>query len=176
MGYRHYLGIIDKEKLEELKKQKFDDCFDFEKEVQENCRAIFELGKLYTDKETTDALYENWENLLEEKSDTELFVPNQKIFLTLANVYREKVKKYYSDIIEKIGKKFDLNILKEEQKQAIYELITDCREKINWLELQFKENAKDVEITWLYEHQMFNLMHYYLITNYEKEVIVCFAY
>lgn len=178
MGYRHYLGIIDKQKLEELRNKKYDDSWNYQEEVRENCKVILELGKLYTDKETTDVLYQNCENLIKEKSDVEMFIPNQKIFIKLANVYKGKVEKYFNDIYNKINFcNLKIKKLTDEQIKAIYTLIDDCKDKINWLEAtQFCEDAKDLELTWLYEHQMFNLMHYYLITDYLKEVIVCFAY
>lgn len=193
MGYRHYLGIIDKEKLEELRNKVYVDTYyedgvlDEHKEwlqfdeIRDNCFYYYNLGKLYFDEtnEIYDELYKEEEKLIENE-DIEMFICPQNIFLTLANVYLNKTKRYFQELIEPFEKDCGFKIGKElndEQVIILKKILNNLDEKIILLSGEhFNGKTKDIEISWLYEYCAFNLAHIHKMIDFEKQVVICFAW
>ena len=136
MGYRHYLGIIDKEKLEELKTKVYtkdnydeydeDSSQDFMRkcDIENNCIYEHCIGKLYFFRmnDVYDALYKDKEDLIE-KCDVECFVPQQDIFLTLANIYLKLAQLYFKELLEPFKKELI-------ERKDVFENLTDEKKYI----------------------------------------------
>ena len=108
MGYRHCIGFIDKEKLNELRNKTYVDKYyedgeldahkewlQFE-EIIDNCDYYYNLGKLYFDEtnEIYDELYKEKEDIIKD-DDYEMFICSQNAFKDLANLYLQKTKRYF---------------------------------------------------------------------------------
>ena len=93
MGYRHYIAVINKEKLEELRNKVYtrenydnydeDLSQDFMRQwdIQDNCIYEHCIGKLYFLKsdDVYNALYKDKEDLIND-ADVECFICSQDIF------------------------------------------------------------------------------------------------
>lgn len=204
MGYRHYLGVIDKDKLEELRNKDYflikngikDGLPQYDKmfqkidndtfwKIKESCKLEFCIGKLYYT--NTDDIYDSLYNVCvriipEEIRDKEMFLPSQKIFFELANIYIQKAKNYYKKLIKpfidlsKEGEiKIDFENLDKEKQKGLYKCVENIEHNYTRLN-SFRENQKDLEISWDYELEAFNLMYFHKIFNPEKEVVICYAW
>lgn len=193
MGYRHYIGFIDKEKLEELRNKVYVDTYyedgelDETKEwlqfdeIRDNCFYYYNLGKLYFDEtnETYDELYKEKEDIIKDE-DIEMFICPQNIFLTLANVYLNKTKRYFEELIKPFKENEDFEAYKKLNKEqfiSLKKMINKIEDKIFYFNRKkFCENKKDIEIDDLYEHSAFNLAHIHKMIDFEKQVVICFAW
>jgi hypothetical protein len=194
MGYRHYIAIIDKEKLEELKNkvytsENYDDYdedlnqdFMRQCDIQNNCIYAHCVGKLYymRNNDVYDALYKERENLISD-CDVECFVCSQDIFFELANIYLKLAQLYFKDLFEPfkkelIERKDIFENLSDEKKANIKKILNDINDKRYWLGRTFDKDKKDIEICDLFEYQAFNLMHLHKTTDFSKYVVICYAY
>ena len=194
MGYRHYIAIIDKDKLEELKlkvytKDNYDDFDeDYEQDfmrqcdIQDNCVYSHCVGKLYYMKtnDVYDALYREKEDLIND-CDVECFICSQNIFFDLANIYLKMAQSYFKDLFEPfkkelIERKDIFEDLIDEKKVNFRKILNDINDKIYWLNRNFDKEENDIEICDLYEYQAFNLIHIHKTIDFEKQVVICYAY
>ena len=194
MGYRHYLGIIEKEKLEKLKnkvytKDNYDEydedlSQDFMREcdIEKNCIYEHCVGKLYfmRNNDVYDALYKERENLIND-CDVECFVCSQNIFFDLANIYLKLAQLYFKDLLEPFKKellerKDIFEDLTDEKKVAIKKMLNDINDKIYWLNRNFNDSKKDISICDLFEYEAFNLIYMHKTIDFSKYVVVCYAY
>lgn len=178
MGYRHYLGVIETEKLDKISTDaNLDNWQRFDK-ITENVEKSICLGKLYFGcDDIIKVLYDNIVHLLDDETDFECFICDKDVFVKLANVYRKKVEDYYKKKYEAI-KNIPINNLDkitEDERKALLEIIMDVRDKVNWLEgTKFEKGS--MYLTDLLEHEMFNYMHLQETVDFSKYSIVCFAY
>lgn len=162
MGYRHYIGIICKSNFDKCKQESLgmdNDNLDIQHTFRENCRSVIEIGK-YMDKEIREIIYKDSTNLFDD-DDIELFVCNQNSLIDLANYFRIVCKKDYAkraDSVKKIYGKLKKN------------------KKINEEDLTSISYEYYLSISYLYEHEMFNLMFHYITMDKENEMLICFAY
>lgn len=198
MGYRHYLGIIDKDKLEELRKKvytkdNFDDFDEFNDydygqgfmrrcDIQKNCSYEHCIGKLYylRTNDVYDALYKDKEDLIN-NPDVECFICSQDILFTLANIYLKMAQAYFKDLFEPFKKELTerkdiFEDFTDEKKANFRRILNDINDKIYWLNRSFSEQDKNIEICDLFEYQAFNLAHIHKTIDFEKQVVICFAY
>lgn len=194
MGYRHYLGIIEKDKLEKLKtkvytKDNYDEydedlSQDFMRQcdIQDNCIYAHCVGKLYymRNNDVYDALYKERENLIND-CDVECFICSQNIFFDLANIYLKLAQLYYKDLFEPFKqdlaeRKNIFDNLTDEKKANFKRILYDINDKIYWLNRCFDEKNKDISICDLFEYEAFNLIHLHKTTDFSKYVVVCYAY
>lgn len=186
MGYRHYLGVIDKDKLEELRKKVYkkedleeDQDIDSERfwELIHNCDYRYEIGD--TDKEIDDELYKTQEIIVEDDDSYKIFICSQNIFVELANLFLQKTKRYFQNLIKPFEKENSFKTIKklsDEQIVALRKILNSLDEKIIYLSGEhFYSNSKDIEISWLYEYCAFNLAHIHKTIDFEKQVVICFA-
>lgn len=193
MGYRHYIGFINKEKLNELRNKTYVDTYyedgslDESKEwvqfdeIRDNCEYYYNLGKLYYDEtdEVYNELYKEKEDIIK-NDDYEMFICSQKIFIEIANLYLHKTKRYFQELIEPFEKDGGFKIGKElndEQLMILKKILNNIDEKIILLSGEhFNGKTKDIEISWLYEYCAFNLAHIHKMIDFEKQVVICFAW
>ena len=194
MGYRHYIAVIDKEKLEELKnkvytRENYDDydedsSQDFMRQcdIQDNCIYEHCVGKLYymRNDDVYNALYKEKEDLINH-CDVECFICSQNIFFDLANIYLKLAQLYFKDLFEPFKKellerKDIFEDLTDEKKVAIKNILKEIADKIYWLNRDFNDNKKDISICDLFEYEAFNLMHLHKTTDFSKYVVVCYAF
>lgn len=188
MGYRTYLGIIDKEKLNELRNKTYVDTYyedgsldEFKERVQfeeimDNCDYVYVVGE--TDKEINDELCKTREDLVVE--GYKMFICSQNAFKDLANLYLQKTKRYFQKLIKPFEKDGGFKIGKElndEQVMILKKILNNIDEKIILLSGEhFNGKTKDIEISWLYEYCAFNLAHIHKMIDFEKQVVICFAW
>lgn len=189
MGYRHYLYVIDKDKLEKIKatskpREENDFSLNYDKLclIEENASFGYELGKLYF-KDTDDitaVIYKDAEKIIDD-CDVEVFIANQKSFFELANIYLKKAQRYYNSVyVFSRPKLFKVSRKDEDymtQKEAIGEMMRDFASKSYGLRLvEFKEYEGDISIGWSYEYNAFNLIYLHRKIDFEKQVVVCVAH
>lgn len=179
MGYRNYLYKIPKKNVKELRsltKQQMIDKYaedegytSFHKILCENnAKCIFEYGKLYWD-DTIERLHKTGERLFKDEDVNELFeeediyLLGEKAIEETINIYKEKIIKMY-DLL------FENNDMSE--KEIIEKYEEHLRDyKLWWNRLNAINLDKDKECicdSWLYEHQIFELVRLYKTIDFEK--------
>ena len=186
MGYRHYVGFIPKQKLEEIRnlsKEEFmklygdyDEYFDkyyfscsvFEKKGQSS--SIHCIGKLYWNdtQEIYDTLYkyklEDFPYF--ESEDTEFFIlkPNNDFFKELAKAYWNRYLKYIEEANE-------ATLAKNEKDRL-------CKYFKETFEVMFEKNSNPFMLSRSdeYSFMTYNWMYLHKTFDYENNVIYVAAW
>lgn len=180
MGYRNYLYKIPKKNVKELrsltKKQMIDkyaieeDYVYFGKMLEENnAKCIFEYGKLYWD-DTIERLHKTGERLFKDENVNELFeeediyLLGEKALEESINIYKEKIIKMYNNLLDDNDNINDKDLIdKYEEHLKDY--------KLWWTRLNALNLCKNNDCicsSWLYEHQIFELVRLYKTIDFEN--------
>lgn len=191
MGYRNYLYIADKKKCNKIRKMSkkelleltntvLEDEFDYlsDHDVLDKMGAeeAFELGKyidfydeikphllkMFTDKEVHE----------EFNTETECMLAKPEILQTIATIYRKKVLKFYQDLMqEKSSEKYDTRTQLERMKAEV-------RAHILWNKYldQLPNNKWNINQGWLYEYEIFDILHLMRVFNPKKQVLIWLGY
>lgn len=187
MGYRHYIGFIPKQKLEEIRnlsKEEFmklyGECYDEKLDKYYFSCSVFEekgqsssihcIGKLYWNdtKEIYDTLYkyklEDFPHF--ESEDTEFFIlkPNNDFFKELAKAYWNRYLKY----IEEANK----TTLGKNEKDRL------CGYFKETFEIMFEKNDNPFMLSRSdeYSFMTYNWMYLHKTFDYENNVIYISAW
>lgn len=199
MGYRNYFYKVNKADVDEIKdlsledlKEKYGDkendgYVDFHEIINQKC--VFEFGKLYFE-DTSEQIYNtgtplfNNEEVMKFFSDYEPFIVGKKGLLKAIEIYKEKIKKYYKDILidgeERIIPIFGFTV-KDEEIKSIDKVKKEIQCKIRMWEhskgiVDIDENNKNVTQSWLYEYSIFNLVFILKTIDWEKETILFYGW
>lgn len=189
MGYRNYLFIADKKKLNKISKMNRDELFSLVEELPDSededefpywrdvlkkagGEEAFELGK-YID--FTKRLEPFLKPLFRDKiahkyynEDSELMLAKPELLQELATIYKEKVQTHYKDILnEKSSNIYD-------ERPQFERLLASARTNSLWSDYldKLSENKYSLGGGWLYEHEVFNILYLMKIFNPKKQALI----
>lgn len=198
MGYRYYFYKVNKEDVKTIKELSLDELKEKYSDKEEgyvdmhniiNQKEIFEFGKLYYEDtaeqiyDTGNPLFDNAE-VMEYFSDYVPFIVGKDGVLKAIEIYKNKIKKYYKDMLVDGEKKtmplFGLTI-KDEDIKSIDKVKKEIQDKIRIWEhyksvVDIDENNKNVTKSCLYEYSIFNLVFILKTINWEKETILFYGW
>lgn len=189
MGYRNYLYIADKKKINKVHKMSANELWELvggKTELDEdidtpwigdvldklNAEEFIELGK-YLD--YTNEIQPFLKPLFRDKlvhndynCETECMLVKPEILQKIATIFKEKVKGYYKSLLEEKSS----NVL--DTRPQLERCIEDIRTKLTWLENSdtLPSNKWNIIDTWLYEYEMFNILHLMRIFNPKKQALI----
>lgn len=188
MGYRHYLGIIDKETFKKIdddfiKQNADEDGYWGIYSIVEKCgKEIIELGKyskegsrLETKKQKISEDFLPAYNTLKKHCDNHEYGFNlltKRDLEYLIRCYKIRTVRYWKRVLGLIEDKFDYDKKTPEEKCKQY-----VQEKLNWR--TFLVNMKDpykVQDCWLYEYELFNLVHCYKMIDWDKYCLIIYGW
>lgn len=201
MSYRNYLFIVDRKKLAKVKKMNVNQLWDLTEEDPEEWdtdedgnpqppywrdvlkkidseelievsealfyrNSDFKLSK-YTKKIFKDKKIQKYYN-----EDTELMIAKPEILDALIEFYISKVKKFYNQLLLE-----DSTNPKDEYgnplKPQLERLQSAVKSQLSWL--NFVNDSKSkwcLSTAWLYEYDVFNLIHIKKIFDPKKQVLI----
>lgn len=180
MGYRNYLYKIKKKdvneirnmSLEELKKkyEEDDGYIHLPELLREDC--IFEFGKLYWDdtieriNNTGEKLFTN-EEVQEWFCDYNPYLVGKEALKEAINIYEGKIKTIYAELDKEVE-----NAETFEDKYELYKRHISDYER--WWARGFVIDLEKKAIchSWLYEHQIFELVHLYKTIDFDEYDLV----
>lgn len=201
MGYRNYLHVVDRKKLAKVKKMNVNQLWELSEENPEEWdidedgnleppywrdvlkkidgeelievsealfyrNSDFKLSK-YTKKIFKDKEIQNYYN-----GDTELMIAKPEILDALIEFYISKVKKFYNQLLLE-----DSTNPKDEYgnplKPQLERLQSAAKSQLSWL--NFVNDSKSkwcLSTAWLYEYDVFNLIHIKKMFDPKKQVLI----
>lgn len=187
MGYRNYLFVADKKKLNKIRKMTREELFSLVGETPSNDgyypyyrdvlskadgEQAFELGK-YVD--FTERLKPFLRPLFRDKKiheyyneESECFLAKPEILQEIATIYREKVQNFYKDLLEEKSKdEFDT-------RTQLERLISSVQSSLLWSQYldRLSEGKYSLGGGWLYEHEVFNILYLMKIINPKKQCLI----
>ena len=201
MSYRNYLFVVDRKKLAKVKKMNVNQLWDLTEEDPEEWdtdedgnpqppywrdvlkkidseelievsealfyrNSDFKLSK-YTKKIFKDKKIQKYYN-----EDTELMIAKPEILDALIEFYISKVKKFYNQLLLE-----DSTNPKDEYgnplKPQLERLQSAVKSQLSWL--NFVNDSKSkwcLSTAWLYEYDVFNLIHIKKMFNPKKQVLI----
>lgn len=202
MGYRHYMYKIPKKTvkeienltIDELKKKYGDPTDDYyisllsDGKLGESFTHIYGFGKLYWD-DTAERIYSKGKPLFNNEDtqdyfeDYQPYVVGKKGLLEAINIYTERIRKNYNDLLEdgkEIQMIFGITEHQEIPKETKWEEhIQDmCREWNNnyMLPYNLDEDTDMIINSWKYEYGVFELVRLYKSINFNEYDIVFLGY
>lgn len=206
MGYRHYFYLVDKKDVDKVRYKTYDELLDvaveYGVEIEEysdgrwfyfndkkfmNKKQIFAFGKLYWD-DTADRIYDKGLPLFENKDvrnafiDYRPYVMGKDAVLEAINIYKEKIIKYYKGLIKdgetrEFGYCYDIE---PEDIKDIGAITRHIEDELWWWE---RMGAIDTDLeneaishSWLYEHQIFELVRLYKSIDWENKCLLFYGW
>jgi hypothetical protein len=171
MGYRNYLGLMKKQKYDNLKNMKeisiaikygrYENDNDYHIGPYHLVTELYDFGK-YVDW-TTEIRNQYGKNLHFEfdESDNEFWVLSKEGFLAIIHWYINKVKKNYNETID----------LKKQQEEWDYK-----KRLLNHnLIYDLDKDSENVNQCWLYEYATFDLIRIYKSLK-EDDILFIYGY
>ena len=210
MGYRNYIGFIPKKEYNKIKKLSKEELYTFKGEDLEDgyvsqCNLVtelYEFGK-YCDFETkgvTKPFFKNKELQKTFEDDTEFYVVDKMFLQKVIENYQEKIKTYYSKMVNPIWNNengfiktkkteygiredkytFDFSNITVEEQTALYEMMSHVHSMSFEWRSQLKpfdlNKGDEITISWKYEYNIFELVRIYKSFDWKKNIMVYYGY
>ena len=187
MGYRNYLYTIPKKNVKEVRKlnlkelkEKYgeEDGYVSSSEVLKDMKCIFEYGKLYWD-DTVERIHNTGEQLFldeevqENFCDEDIYLVGKDALKVTIEIYENKIKEMYKKLLD------NTNLSDEEIKYKYEEHIKEYNSwwRTNWRNvINLDENDECICNSWLYEHQIFELVRLYKTIDFEEYDLIFLGY
>jgi len=203
MGYRHYFYLVDKKDVELVKDKTYEelmqiaktygadvdedeDYFYFNDKKFMNKTEIYEFGKLYWD-DTADRIYSKGVPLFEKEEVQKCFydycpyVMGKEAILEAIEIYKTKVINYYKSlIVDGDTKEFSYfyDIEPDEIKNVdVTRHITDILyhwDRMGVIDTDFDHER--ISSSWMYEHQIFELVRLYKSIDWENKCLLFYGW
>lgn len=187
MGYRHYFFEVDKKDVEKVKDKTYDELMEIAKEygteIEEeenwfyfnddkfmNKSCIFEFGKLYWD-DTAERIYSNGTPLFTIKdtqdafSDYYPYAMGSDAMLEAIEIYKEKIINYYKGLLEE----YTPEVLNRHVEDMLM-----WWEKLGAIDTNLER--KRISSSWLYEHQIFELVRLYKSIDWDNKCLLFYGW
>lgn len=201
MGYRNYLHVVDRKKLAKIKKMNVNQLWDLTEEDPEEwdmdedgnfqppywrdvlekidseelievSEALFYRNSDFKLSKYTKKIFKDKEIQKHYNEDTELMIAKPEILDALIEFYISKVKKFYNQLLLE-----DSTNPKDEYgnplKPQLERLQSAAKSQLSWL--NFVNDSKSkwcLSTAWLYEYDMFNLIHIKKMFDPKKQVLI----
>lgn len=184
MGYRHYIGIAEKSKLEfvkDLSIVELQDCYDEDYlPARLFTKETYELGKMYDDRDIakfrSDVFTNPDTNCHFNNSDNEFYIINKEGFEFIIDSYRKKVLAYYESILNPSKE----DVLFGDQltpEKCIQEKVRTWGENCTKFKLYpYSLKGEQISTSWTYEYAIFELVRVYKSINWETQVVTISAH
>lgn len=187
MGYRHYLYKIPKKRVKEIrnltlnqiKKQygnKLEDNWVNYDDVLKEHKCIFEYGKLYWD-DTVEKIHNTGqefftnEDVQKEFIDEDIYLVGKEALKVTIEIYKNKILEMYEHLFN--NKDLNENEIKDKYEQHLKDYQFWWK-RTNALNL--KEDEDCICNSWLYEHQIFELVRLYKTIDFNKYDLIFLGY
>lgn len=201
MGYRNYLYVVDKKKLAKIKKMNVKELWDLVEEDPEeldeddegnptppywrdvieaiNGEELIEVSEALFYRDSVFLLPKYIKKIFKNKEiqdwyneDTELMIAKPEILDALIEFYISKTEKYYKDLTLE-----DSDNPKDKYgtplKPQLERLQQHAKTQLSWLKFVNDSNNKwCLSTSWLYEYDIFNLIHIKKMFNPKKQVLI----
>lgn len=201
MGYRNYLYVVDKKKLAKIKKMNVKELWDLVEEDPEeldeddegnptppywrdvieaiNGEELIEVSEALFYRDSVFLLPKYIKKIFKNKEiqdwyneDTELMIAKPEILDALIEFYISKTEKYYKDLTLE-----DSDNPKDKYgtplKPQLERLQQHAKTQLSWLKFVNDSNSKwCLSTSWLYEYDIFNLIHIKKMFNPKKQVLI----
>ena len=201
MGYRNYLYVVDRKKLAKIKKMDVNQLWELTEEDPEewdmdedgnprppywrdvlekiNSEELIEVSGALFYRDSNFELSKYTKKIFKDKEiqkyyneDTELMIAKPEILDALIEFYISKVKKFYNQLLLE-----DFTNPKDEYgnplKPQLERLQSAAKSQLSWL--NFVNDSKSkwcLSTAWLYEYDVFNLIHIKKIFDPKKQVLL----
>ena len=201
MGYRHYFYLVDKEEAEKVRDLSFEELVEYseehypqaiERDVYDDGEVeiyfnflrilfqeqLYEFGVIYCD--TDKRIYSKGAPLFRNEDTQEHFAELDPYFmgkegmLEAIECYKDKTLSFYQKLL-KVYKGESLG-----EDSIIPSLEMELKEKVSiWSDKHFFNTnlgSKILTDFWLYEYEVFNLMHLYKTIDWDKKALLFYGY
>lgn len=205
MGYRHYFFLVDKKDVERVKDQTYDELVDIARnygvEIEDedgesyfyfnndkfmNKTEIYEFGKLYCD-DTADRIYSKGVPLFTNEETQKCFVDyypyvmGKDAMLEAITIYKEKIVKYYKSlIVDGDTREFDYFYDVPPDAVKNVEVTRHIADMLyHWDRIGAVNTDLDCERisnSWMYEHQIFELVRLYKNIDWENKCLLFYGW
>lgn len=148
---------------------------------------IFEFGKLYYD-DTADRIYSHGKPLFSVKETQDCFCDYNPYRMgkdglrEAIEIYKEKIIRFYKGVLTDGAVQtlpFGIEINRDDIK-SLDKIISHVNDEIMWWEkigaIDLDEGNERISKSWLYEHQIFELVRLYKFIDWEKKCLLFYGW
>lgn len=205
MGYRHYFYLADIADCDHVENMDYNAFVDYcESKNPESVEddfgekfvwfpdtlaqeEVYEFGKLYYE-DTAERIYSHGKPLFASKeaqdafSDYNPYRMGKDGMLEAIEIYKQKIIDHYKGLFEDGAVQvlpFGIEINREDIKSTD-KLIESARDQLLWWEklgvIDLDESHEAISKSWLYEHQIFELVRLYKTIDWNKKCLLFYGY
>ena len=202
MGYRNYLHVVDRKKLAKIKKMDVNQLWEITEEEPEEwdindetgvvsppywrdlikaiggeelievSESLFYRNSDFKLSKYTKKIFKHKEIQKYYNEDTELMIAKPEILDALIEFYISKVKKFYNQLLLEDSTN-PKNEYGEPLKPQLERLQSAVKSQLSWLNFVNDSESKwCLSTAWLYEYDVFNLIHIKKMFNPKKQVLI----
>lgn len=193
MGYRHYFFEVDKKDVDKVKDKTYEELLEmareYDAEIEEeygeqwfyfnddkfmNKKCIFEFGKLYWD-DTAERICNKGQRLFLNDDthaclgDYDAYVVGREGMLEAITIYKEKVINYYKDLL----KEDTPEVLSQRFSRHVDNMLM-WWERLGAINTDFDKEY--ISNSWLYEHQIFELVRLYKTIDWDNNCLLFYGW
>ena len=202
MSYRQYIWVADKKKLAKIKKMNPEQLWEFIGEQPEEwdfgddgtlnppfycdvlekagAERVYELGESYVFDKLRDFKFEDYlKKLFKDKTvhedynqDTECMIAKPELLEKVIETMILVVKNFYESLLKEDSTKPE-DDFGHPLKPQYERLVDSARSQLRWLQfVNDTDNKWSLGTSWLFEYEMFNLIHIKKLFDPKKHVLV----
>jgi len=216
MGYRNYIGLIPKKEYNKIKSLNRTQLYEYYNKnidddyigVYDLCTILYGFGKYANfnpPKNSSKPFFKQKEIHNYYNGDNELFIVNKYFLLYIIDTYKERIKKYYNDMVTpffgtkdtifdktepslflnsiktEYGKHtFDFSLITEEEQTALFKIFEHIRSmRIEWTclsPINLDDNQNQITDSWKYEYNIFELVRIYKSFDWKRNILIYYGY
>lgn len=144
-------------------------------------KNVFEFGKLYWDdtaeqiQNTGIKLFKDKTELCEQYEESGAYIVGKEAILKAIEIYHNKIKRYFKSLLmsaEELKRDDEywngIEDVGERCKQAVEEKLSKWENNWDFKPYNLKENNSSIVSSWLYEYEIFELVHILKTIDFEK--------
>lgn len=196
MGYRHYIGYLPKRNYNKIKNIDISEYNQLN--LHEHVKMLVEFGSNveFSDppKKSTTSFFKNKEVRNNITDDYSIVIVTNEFLAYVIGVYNERIKNYYSDILQPIEKsdsqfmnsatiidrnsykyRFDFSKITDDEQTALYKMISHMRSmNLEWNSLTPYDinDGHEVTTSWKFEYSIFNIVEIYKTFDWKKNIMI----
>lgn len=181
MGYRNYIGVISKDKYNQLKDLTIDELTDQkgdDVDVYDLVERLYNFGsgcRFNHPKESLKPFFAREETQGHLESDAELKLTGKDFLEHVINWYTKEVKDYYLELISGIDSN-DKTTWTDEKFAFLFKNVQNKALEWNSVGTYDLNDGPEITNSWSYEYVVFELVRIYKSFDWEKNVLVYYGY
>lgn len=189
MGYRNYIARIQKNEYEKIKNFTKEELYKYKNEdMDDGCIGVYNIGDKdplyefgkhcdFNTKGMFKPIFLNKALQAEFTDESDFFIVGKKFLKAVIENYTDKVKKFYSELINDVtNEQITFKEIPGEKANKLFEHVRS--NSFEWLQMTpyNLDEGNEVTTSWKYEYAIFELVRIYKTFDWKNDKMIYYGY